>query len=61
MNISLTITSSPFHLFVFTADKKKRLMTISKDYYEVLHLDRSADEDAVKKAYRKMALKVMSV
>lgn len=28
-----------------------------RDYYEVLGIDRSADEDAVKKAFRKLALK----
>ena len=27
------------------------------DYYEVLGLDRNADENAIKKAYRKLAVK----
>lgn len=26
-----------------------------RDYYEVLGIERSADEDTIKKAYRKMA------
>jgi DnaJ-class molecular chaperone len=33
------------------------LMLVS-DYYKVLGLDRSANGDAIKRAYRKIALKV---
>ena len=32
----------------------------SKDYYEILGCDRKADESALKKAYRKLAVKVSS-
>ena len=32
-------------------------MTAKRDYYEVLGVDRSADEKALKKAYRKLAEK----
>ena len=28
-----------------------------RDYYEVLGVDKNADKDAIKKAYRKLALK----
>jgi len=31
-------------------------MTQKRDYYEVLNVDRRADEDTIKKAYRKLAL-----
>ncbi|MFK7740143.1 MAG: DnaJ domain-containing protein, partial [Planctomycetota bacterium] len=30
-------------------------MSQKRDYYEVLGVDRSADDDAIKRAYRKMA------
>lgn len=30
---------------------------MGKDYYKILEVPRNADEDAVKKAYKKMALK----
>jgi len=30
---------------------------MGKDYYKILEVPRNADEDAIKKAYRKMALK----
>lgn len=30
-------------------------MADKRDYYEVLGIDKSADEDTIKKAYRKMA------
>jgi DnaJ-domain-containing protein 1 len=30
---------------------------IGKDYYKILEVSRNADEDAIKKAYKKMALK----
>ena len=30
---------------------------MGKDYYNILEVPRNADEDAIKKAYRKMALK----
>ena len=30
---------------------------MGKDYYSILEVPRNADEDAIKKAYRKMALK----
>ena len=30
----------------------------SNDYYEILGCDRSADENTLKKAYRKLAVKV---
>ena len=30
---------------------------MGKDYYKILDIPRNADEDAIKKAYRKMALK----
>lgn len=30
---------------------------MGKDYYKVLEVPRNADEDGIKKAYRKMALK----
>ena len=32
------------------------LMSSKRDYYEVLDVDRSADEDSIKRAYRKMAI-----
>ena len=32
-------------------------MGAKRDYYEVLGISRSADKDAIKKAYRKMAKK----
>ena len=32
-------------------------MADKRDYYEVLGISRSADKDAIKKAYRKMAKK----
>lgn len=31
---------------------------MGKDYYALLGIDRKADDDAIKKAYKKMALKV---
>ena len=30
---------------------------MAKDYYKILDVPRNADEDAIKKAYKKMALK----
>lgn len=33
-------------------------MADKRDYYEVLGIDKSADEDTIKKAYRKMAKQV---
>lgn len=33
----------------------------SEDYYEILGCDKSADEAALKKAYRKLAVKVSSI
>ena len=32
-------------------------MAMKRDYYEVLGVDRSADEGAIKRAYRKLAKK----
>ena len=32
-------------------------MPAKRDFYEILEIDRSADEDAIKKAFRKLALK----
>ena len=32
-------------------------MADKRDYYEVLGIDKSADDDSIKKAYRKMAKK----
>ena len=32
-------------------------MSTKRDYYEVLGVDRNADEQALKKAYRKLAMK----
>ncbi len=32
-------------------------MSTKRDYYEVLGVDKSADEQAIKKAYRKLAMK----
>ena len=32
-------------------------MAAKRDYYEVLGIDRNADESAIKKAYRKLAKK----
>lgn len=32
-------------------------MSAKRDFYEILEIDRSADEDAIKKAFRKLALK----
>jgi DnaJ family protein B protein 4 len=31
---------------------------MGKDYYKILGIGKEADEDAIKKAYKKMALKV---
>ena len=31
-------------------------MTQKRDYYQVLNVDRDADEDEIKKAYRKLAI-----
>lgn len=31
-------------------------MSAKRDYYEVLGIDKSADKDAIKKAYRKLAI-----
>ncbi|MEC7726220.1 MAG: DnaJ domain-containing protein, partial [Planctomycetota bacterium] len=31
-------------------------MSSKRDYYEILGVDRSANEDAIKKAYRKLAI-----
>ncbi len=33
------------------------VMTGKRDYYEVLHVERGASQDAIKKAYRKLAVK----
>jgi molecular chaperone DnaJ len=41
----------------FGAPKTERFVATKRDYYEVLGVDRGADSDAVKKAYRKVALK----
>ena len=30
---------------------------MGKDYYQILNINRDADEDAIKKAYRKQAMK----
>ena len=32
-------------------------MSTKRDYYEVLGVDKNADEQALKKAYRKLAMK----
>ncbi|MCK5941441.1 MAG: molecular chaperone DnaJ, partial [Planctomycetes bacterium] len=32
------------------------MSTVKRDYYEILGVDRSADDDAIKKAYRKLAV-----
>ena len=32
-------------------------MAAKRDYYEVLGVDKSADKDTIKKAYRKLAVK----
>lgn len=32
-------------------------MANKRDYYEVLGVDKSADKEAIKKAYRKLAIK----
>ncbi len=32
-------------------------MTQKRDYYEILNIDRTADQDEIKKAYRKLAIK----
>ena len=33
-------------------------MALQFDYYKVLELDRSSEEDNIKRAYKKLALKV---
>ena len=40
--------SEPFHI----------VCLCSRDYYDVLHVHRSADEATIKRAYRKLALKM---
>ena len=42
---------------IFEAEKIPNAMRMGKDYYKILGLSRSATEEDVKKAYRKMALK----
>ncbi len=32
-------------------------MTTKRDYYEILGVDRNADENTIKRAYRKLAMK----
>ena len=34
-----------------------RSMTQKRDYYDILNVNRDADEDEIKKAYRKLAIK----
>lgn len=33
---------------------------MGKDYYKILGVDKSADEDAIKKAYKKMVCTILS-
>ena len=36
---------------------KRYIMAEKRDYYEVLGVDRDADQKTIKKAYRKLAMK----
>lgn len=40
------------------ADQGEFWFDSSKDYYDILHVHRSADEATIKRAYRKLALKM---
>jgi hypothetical protein len=51
------INRPQFYKRVILVTLRNFLMLVS-DYYKVLGLDRSANGDAIKRAYRKIALKV---
>ena len=38
-------------------NERVKIMSIKKDYYEVLGINKNADDKAIKKAYRKLAKK----